>query len=340
LRRFYSVLLLGCCMLTLAGCAAKVDGLFQADPAVTLTWPLPPDAPRIRFFRAVTGPEDFRREGESSRVMRWIVGEDDRELPLRAPYGITADGQGRVWVADPEAHAVHVFDLAGRQADYLLAAGDELFVSPVGLAYDARRQWLYVADSGLNRVFVLDRKGRLLGTRVPKQGFARPGGLALDDSGRLYVTDAVAGRIEIFSSEGESVGQLGEGVLYRPANIALDRAGQIYVTDSLNFRIVVFAADGTVVKTFGSIGDRPGYFARPRGIAVDSEGHIYVSDAAFDNIQIFDLAGNLLLFWGGAGNAPGKFNLPAGLFFDGEDRLYVADTYNRRIQIFEYLPEH
>lgn len=339
MRRGFRLVPILCMLVGLAGCAERPTGMFQADPGVSLVWPLPPETPRVRFFRALNGPEDFRDQRRSSRLMRWIAGEGARELSLRAPYGVTADGDGRVWVADPEAHAVHLFDLAEGRADYLLGAGDEWFVSPVGLAYDADRQWLYVSDSGLNKVFVLDRKGRLLGTRSPEQGFARPAGLAVDAVGKLYVTDAVKGRIDVFSPEGEALGHLGEGVLYRPANIALDRSGRVYVADSLNFRIVVFSPDNRLLQSFGALGDRPGYFARPRGVAVDSQGHIYVSDAAFDNIQIFDFSGNLLLFWGGAGNAPGQFNLPAGLFFDAKNRLYVADTYNRRVQLFEYLPE-
>ena len=332
-------LLLILCLAFSAGCVARGEGLFQPDPAQAQVWPLPPDTPRIRYFRTINGPEDFRREGRPSRLMRWVVGEGETELRLRAPYGVTADGEGRVWVADPEAHAVHVYDLPERQADYLLTAGEQMLSSPVGVAYDPERKWLYVSDTGLNQVFVLDRKGRLVGTRAPGGGFNRPAGMALDSSGKLYVADALTGRIEIFSPEGEHLRGFGEGTLYRPANLAVDAAGLVYVVDALNFRIVVFTPEGEVRATIGAIGDGPGSFARPRGVAVDSQGHIYVSDAAFDNVQIFDMAGNLLLFWGGAGKEPGKFNMPAGLFFDGEDRLYVADMYNRRIQIFEYLPQ-
>ncbi len=336
----FAILIVGA-FFTLSGCASRPEGIFNPDPQVSLVWPSPPDIPRIRFFRQVSGPEDFRSESRSSVVMRWIAGDVEPELPLRAPYGITADGHGRIWVADPESHAVHIYDLADRQSDYLLRAGRDLFLSPVGVAYDPNRELLYVSDSGLNRVFVLDAKGRLLGQRQPETGFSRPGGLALDSQGILYVVDVLKGRVEMFSPEGAHLGGLqgGAGEMNRPSNVAVDPSGRVYVTDSLNFRIVVFGADRKIVATFGKVGDGPGYFARPRGVAVDSQGHIYVSDAAFDNVQVFDLTGNLLLHFGGAGKSPGRFNLPAGLFFDRDDRLYVADTYNRRVQIFEYLPQ-
>ncbi len=335
---FFTLLVVGV-YLTLAGCANRSGAIFVPDPQVSLAWPSPPAEPRIRYFRQVSGPEDFRSDSRPSLVMRWIAGEVEPEMPLRAPYGVAADGHGQIWVADPEAHAVHIYNLANRRADYLLRAGREPFLSPVGVAYDSEREFLYVSDSGLNKVFVLDSRGNLLGLRQTESGYLRPGGLALDSGGNLYVVDVLKGRVEMFSPEGDYLGGLQDGIgeMNRPSNVAVDQSGRVYVIDSLNFRIVVFGADKKVLSTFGKVGDGPGYLARPRGIAVDSHGHIYVSDAAFDNVQVFDLTGTLLLYFGGAGKSPGKFNLPAGLFFDRNDRLYVADTYNRRVQIFEYL---
>ncbi len=341
MKRHLSLFLIAGVLLTLGGCVGRPAGIFLPDPQVSLVWPSPPDIPRIRYFRQISGPEDFRSESRTSRVMRWIAGDVEQEMPLRAPYGVAADGRGRVWVADPESHSVHIYDLAERRSHYLLRAGPDLFLSPVGVAYDPDREYLYVSDSGLNKVFVFNNKGALLGQRQSPDGFSRPGGLALDSQGRLYVVDVLRGCVEIFSPDGTHLGGLecGAGELNRPSNVTVDQSGRVYVTDSLNFRIVVFGADQKVLASFGEIGDGPGHFARPRGVAVDSQGHIYVSDAAFDNVQVFDLTGNLLLFFGGSGKGPGKFNLPAGLFFDREGRLYVADTYNRRVQIYEYLPQ-
>ena len=341
MKLFLCYLLVASALLTLDGCAGRSKGLFISDPQVSLVWPSPPDTPRIKYFRQISGPEDFRDKNQTSLVMRWITGDVDQEMPMRAPYGIAADGRGRIWVADPESHVVHIYDLADRRSDYLTRAGEDLFLSPVGVAYDPERELLYISDSGLNKVFVVDDQGDFLGLRQPDEGFSRPAGMALDSQGRLYVVDVLKGRIEMFSPEGVHLGGMegGAGELNRPSNVAVDQNGRVYVTDSLNFRVVVFGADRKILATFGKIGDRPGYFARPRGIAVDSQGHIYVSDAAFDNVQIFDLTGNLLLYFGGYGKSPGKLNLPAGLFFDRDDRLYVADTYNRRVQIFEYLPQ-
>jgi DNA-binding beta-propeller fold protein YncE len=331
-------------VLLVVGCVfGRPAEVVWSDPAVSLVWPDPPETPRIRFLRSFGDPGEVDiKEEKSGRVLRWLTGESTDRLPLLSAYGITADGSGRVWVTDAGAGMVHAFDLARNKVDYLTGSRDMPFASPVGIAVDPSIERLYVADSGLGKVLVLDYWGNLLGTRQPPAGFGRPGGLACDAQGNLYAVDVLKGTVEIFSREGVHRRSLGsaaasDGRFNRPSNVFVDRQGRIFVSDAMNFHIEMFTADGASLGTIGSLGDVPGTFSRPRGVAVDSEGHVYVADAAFDNIQIFDPAGKLLLYFGGPGKSPGNFNLPAGLFFDAEDRLYVVDSYNRRIQVFQYL---
>jgi DNA-binding beta-propeller fold protein YncE len=346
---FCGVLLLA----LLSGCTSgRKAEVVWAAPGVDRSWPEPPQEPRIRLLRTVS-PADFAQSegGKGKQLLRWITGEKAQLLPLAAPYGVAADGAGRIWVADTSQGVVHLFDLGRQRIEYLTVAGEEPLVMPVGVAYDAAAGILYVSDSQLKQVFAFDERGRVTGTRAPARGFGRPAGLAIDGRGNLYVVDVTERRVEVFSREGahlrsivstrpqESGGETPTGVVgfNLPSNVALGRDGRVYVTDSMNFRIEMFDPEGNSLGTIGQIGDVPGTFARPRGVAVDSAGHVYVADAAFDNIQIFDSAGRLLLVFGKPGTAPGEFNLPAGLFFDAEDRLYVADAFNQRIQVFQYL---
>lgn len=330
--------------LVLFGCTATrpAGEVAWSAPEVDLVWPPSPAQPRLRFLRTIA-PQDFiKRGGRDQQFFRWLSGEKAQVYPLVAPYGVAADGQGRIWVADPKFGGVHGFDLARNRIDYLKAAGREPLQSPVGVAYDAGNDRLYVSDSILNEVFVFDGKQELLGTRQPAAGYGRPAGLAVDEAGSLYVVDVLKSSIEVFSADGSHRQTLrsaypDSGGFNRPANVAVDRQGRVYVVDSLNFRVEILRPDGSAAGIVGRLGDGPGAFARPRGVAVDSEGHVYVADAAFDNVQIFDAEGRLLLFFGGPGGEPGEFNLPAGLFFDRHDRLYVVDAYNGRIQLFQYL---
>lgn len=325
----------------LTGCFGGQPVSWQ-DSTIDLVWPEPPETPRIQFLRALSDASDFRSETPSGRVFRWVVGDNDETFPLIAPYGVTADGEGKIWVADAGSGAVHLFDLRRGRLVLITNADGEEFASPVGAAYDSVNRRLYVADSVLGKVFVLDSDGDLLGFRQSPQGFGRPGGIAVDGAGRLYVTDVLKGRVEIFSPAGEHLQSLlssrsPDGRFNRPSNVAVDRLGRIFVTDSMNFRVEMFTSNGESVGALGALGDMPGSFARPRGVGVDSDGHVYVADAAFDNIQVFDLEGNLLLAFGGAGKQPGQFCLPAGLHVDNHDRLYVVDACNHQVQILQYL---
>jgi len=313
-----------------------------ADSSADLVWPPPPEKARIRYLRSIAPAEFAGEESGGKKLWRLFAGDDEKVLPLVAPYGVTADGEGRVWLADAGTHAVHLFDLGRDRIDIVAAVGKEALVSPVGVAFDGVSGRLYVSDSSLRKVFVTDALGKLQGVLELPNGFGRPAGLATDAEGNLYVVDAVRGRVEVFSAAGAHIASLGGAIapgeqLHGPTNVFVDRQGRIYVADSLNFRVVILGPDGNLVRAIGRLGDVAGSFARPRGVAVDSEGHIYVADAAFDNIQIFDASGNLLLYLGGVGKGAGQFSLPAGLFFDKYDRLYVADSFNHRIQVFEYL---
>jgi DNA-binding beta-propeller fold protein YncE len=339
IRFFITVLLL----FFLSACAKPMmQPTDWHDPLLTKVWPKAPATPRIKLLRVVGSLSDLRSEDRSGRFFKWLFGSSDNILPLVSPYGICADGDGRIWLADPGGGAVHVYDLAGKTIDYIVQAGDRRLISPIGVAVDIGRQRLYVSDGAQKEVFVFDLEGTFVETLDYSYGFGRPAGMAVSLTGDLYVADVLKGKIIQFSPEGVHLYTIGSAaakdrLFNRPTAVAVDADGNVYVSDSLNFRIVVQSAAGELIQVIGEIGDAPGSLSRPRGVALDSKGHIYIVDAAFDNIQIFDLTGQLLLDFGKPGKSGGEFCLPAGIFIDKNNRIYVAESCNGRFQIFEYL---
>lgn len=327
-----------------SGCTLVAAPIAQwVDPATNLQWPPPPDKPRIRYLRDFKGPADFEKNSSTQKFLTWLTGDQDRKLPFVAPYGIAADGQGRIWVADMGISGVHQIDLAKEEVRYLFNAGSIPLVTPAGVAVDLERNRLYVSDTTLAKVFLFDLDGRFLKEWDAPDNFGRPAGLTVDQSGQLYVIDAIKNRLSVFSPEGElrrtiTSATQPESTFNTPSNVAVNAQGQIFVVDSMNFRIEIFSPAGESLSTFGSVGDGPGYFARPRGIAIDGDGHVYVADATFDNIQVFDKSGKLMIYFGQSGKKAGEFTLPAGITFDQHNRLYVVDSFNQRLQLFEYLP--
>jgi DNA-binding beta-propeller fold protein YncE len=302
-------------------------------------WPEPPARPRVRFVNTVAHPADlgvkpsfWQRVGqiiagrEEEGLIRptavaadgeiiyvadagaqalWVLDaargrfrkiQKAKEQPLVSPVAVAVGPAGRFYMADSFLAKIFVYDA---ELNLTVTIADPSWRRPAGLAFDAARGRLYVADSGAHRVWIHDRDGKSVG----------------------------------------AIGQRGpaDGEFNFPTHVAVDTAGTIYVTDSLGFRIQVFDAEGRFVSKFGRHGDSSGDFAMPKGVALDGAGHVYVVDALFDAVQIFDRGGRFLLAFGERGLGPGKFWLPSGVFIGPGDRIYVADSYNQRIQIFQYV---
>lgn len=309
-----------------------------------IVWPLPPDPPRIRYLRTLSGSQDFGNK-RNKRWRRLFLGpEAEKVTALVKPYGVTTDAKGRIYVTDTGLGAVLIFDEVEKSVRLLGAGGHVRLSTPIGIAIDAQDR-IFVADSALHQVVVFNQAGEPVMALGKDESLQAPSGLAVDvERNRLLVTDSHEHKVFVYGLDGAAAGGwggrgTGDGEFNFPTNIAVDGSGRVYVVDTGNFRVQVFDSDGKFLSKFGQAGDGFGDFHRPKGIATDGEGHVYVVDAAFNNFQIFDPEGSLLLFVGSYGKGPGNFWVPAGIHIDGQDRIYVADQINARIQVFQYLSE-
>ncbi|MEO8681643.1 MAG: 6-bladed beta-propeller [Vicinamibacterales bacterium] len=315
---------------------------------VQLTWPLPPDEPRIRYVATYRGLDDFKPAKKPSKFAALLLGAADPSNlsnSLLKPYGIAVAPSGKLYVSDTAARRVFAFERDRKTVAFVGEGRTGRLTKPVGVAVDSR-DVVYVADATLKRVFGYGVNGELSIAIGHEGELVAPSGLAIDRAAdRLYVADAGKHEVLCYSAKdgalirviGKRGGEAGE--FNFPTNLSVDAQGRLYVADTLNFRIQVFDRDGKFVRMFGELGDSPGQLNRPKGVAVDSEGHIYVADSSFNNFQVFDEEGRLLLFVGQGGSQAGEFSLPAGLYIDDQDRIYVADQGNSRIQVFQYVKE-
>lgn len=340
--------LISCCFifsLLVSGCAtAKLDEAAWQDQGLSAVWPRPPEIARIRLKRVILGPVDVidSSSGVVKKVFDYIAGGKEEYIGLYTPQCIAADGNGVIYIADPSIGIVHKYNLATKEVQYLVQAGEKSFGSPVGVALDDGNN-LYITDAQRAVIFKFGPNGAFLRELDGKGNLRRPAGIAVRSNGDKLVADALADKVFIFGKDdilkGELPGADFAESFNRPTYLAVDKQDNVYVTDTMNFTVRVFDANGRYVRSQGQIGDVPGSFARPKGVALDSDQNLYVIDSIFGNFQIFNQKGQLLLYVGQEGALPGEFMLPSGIFIDRNDRIYISDTFNHRIQIYQYLKE-
>lgn len=332
------------CLLVLPGLVYACASTPGPSPFSTegRVWPDPPDAPRIAFLESFTRPEDLGiRPGFWGRMVSVVAGKRN-EAMVRPMDVVATPGGGMIYVADPDAHCVHRFDLERSRYDCLRLSRDESLGSPVGLALTPAGR-LYVADSLLRGIYAIDAGDKYLRRVDTGDNLQQPTGIAWDEDRQiLFVTDTGTQSIKGFTPGGEYVLGFGErgsagGQVNFPTYLSLPGDGELLVTDSLNFRVQRFSTEGGFLHAFGKNGDRVGDFARPKGLAVDTLGHIYVVDALFHGVQVFNREGILLLAFGEQGQGEGQFWLPNGIHVTGDNMIFVADSYNRRVQVLRYI---
>ena len=253
---------------------------------------------------AGTGDSGFSGDGQSATLAEMSL----FVFPSITAQGLAADKAGNVYIADYGNHRIRrVSSITGRittiagtgaaggSGDEGLATEAELR-DPRGLAFDQQTGKLYIADSGTNRVRMIDPQGYIHafagtgadgntgdGDSALKAELSGPVGLAIDH-GTLYITDTGNHQVRKVTSDGRISPVAGTGAtLGVPVAIATDDRGIVFVADHASNRVLRIDAGGsiTVLAT-------PGIeLGAPLGLAVDSSGYLYVADS--DNNRIVRL---------------------------------------------------
>ena len=236
----------------------------------------------------------FVFDGAAGELRLWQ--RADATLNFVAPSGLALGDGGELFVADAELGFVARLDARGEP---LAAVGRGRLQRPTGVARDAARGELYVADTMAHDVKVFDRAGALL---------------------------------RVIGRRGS-----GDGEFNFPTHLAFAQ-GELFVTDTLNSRVQVFAAGAaTPSRRFGARGLYLGNLVRPKGVGVDGEGNVYVVESYHDSLLVFSGQGEFLLPIGGTGTSTGRFYLPSGVWVDAKNRVFVADMFNGRVVLFQFL---
>eukprot|EP00731_Ephydatia_muelleri_P032708 Em0024g252a len=163
-------------------------------------------------------------------------------------------------------------------------------------------------------------------------------GIAIHDSGDIYVTFWNDNCIRVFDQAGQqkrTIGSRGsgDGQFTYPWGLFI-KGDVMYVADSWNHRIQKLTTGGQFLQTFGQCGSGQGQFQFPVSVIVDQRDTLIVSDSGNYWVVILDQAGTWLLTING--NVPGShgFQNPYGVALDPQGNIHVAALATNTIKVF------
>ncbi len=306
---------------------------------------------------------------------------------MTIPQGVSVDAAGNVFFADWLAHRIRRITPAGR-IDSVAGNGEAIFAGDGGLATAASLSaavgvavdpsgGFVIADSENARVRRVNAQGLIVtaagsgqasapkdGGLATDAGISLPAGIAVSNTGVIYVADrgnkrvrriGADGRISTAAGTGDSgySGDGGQGSAARinsPAGVAVDAAGNLYVADRANHRVRRVDTRGIITTFAGSASG--GYsgdggpassatLAFPTGVTVDASGRVLIADSGNNVIRRVDtsgvistVAGSGTAGFGGDGGPAlrAQLNNPSGVVVDGAGDIIIADSSNRRVR--------
>lgn len=233
--------------------------------------------------------------------------------------------------------------------------GDPIPTDPVALAVDGARNALVLQGSTVRR---FSPEGERVAVWSADGAVGRPGGLAVDPSGNVFLTDPASGRLLKYAPDGGLLaawtghgdgpgGAAGEGNC--PKGVATDAVGNVYTTCGRSGTFDKTSPAGDVLMRTDSCLSGP--------IAVGPDGHIYVTNCGDvstvlvygqDGAHVGDVGKirppggdpaqpaeeGFFGPWRHPQSTGGDFGGASGLTVDPSGILWVADPDNARFQGF------
>ena len=206
---------------------------------------------------------------------------------LKLPIAAVVDDASNVFVSDSSRGQVLIFDA---QENLRGTIGQPSELKPAGLQLVGNK--LYVCDIKNHRVGVYDAKtwellqtyptGAAAGTNAGPGHLFSPTNVAVDQNGRVYVSDSASFMVQVYEADGTHVRTIGDlglkpGRFALPKGIGVDRLGRTYVVDAATAVVQMFDPEGQLLMYFGEPQTSGrGALYLPAGLCVD-----------YDNVDLF-----------------------------------------------------
>jgi len=285
---------------------------------------------------------------------------------FQTPVGIAVDQRsGKIYVADSANARIEKFSARGKfvsawgwgvadgaaasevctskatcQAGIAGPGGGQLS-NPTSIAVDTTKRGpssgdLYVGDAGNNVVVKFAANGKYLatidGSTTPQGPFTGIGGVAVDQSGNLWVADRTTNNVTQFDGAGNFVQQWNDGFFSQTIGIAVDATNDaVYLLDDLGAtqRFTLNGGDQTTIDQSTTL-----IFSAGLALALDpATGNLYVDHG--DHVVVYDRTATQIdtLSLGATINSQG-LAFRGGRGSGRRDRLYVADENTDLVTVY------
>lgn len=258
---------------------------------------------------------------------------------LRTPVKMALDNDGSIYVADPRSGGIVVLNQYGQAQKVIPTPKSPSSVALLNNYNSIPGGKILVGQDDF--VAVLDKDGveiAKLGSGIGQ--FVKTAGIAVAPNGTIYVVDAGAYNVKVFSPSGSysssigSYGTLANQFLLPTAVTVISETNntRIAVVDTIGGKVVIFDQAGNY-KTIGSLGTGPLRFNYPVGVTFEYVSgalyRMYVVDMFQGQVQAIDpvpTSGLFLSYISSYGSKPGNLLTPSDLLFDPVNkRLLVAN---------------
>lgn len=233
------------------------------------------------FYVCDSGPRNLGILDLAAKRLRYVKPEGPGQFKM--PIGVAVDPAGNKFVTDTVKAAVLIF---GKDNKYVGTLEASASMKPCGIAIAGDR--IYVTDLAGHCVRVFDLATRKELSTIPqgevteKSRLFQPTNVAVDQQGRVYVSDTGGFGVQVFGADGQHLRTIGEqgltpGRFALPKGIGVDHEGRVYVVDAATGVIQLFNQQGELLMFFAGP-DSPAGTAcyLPSGLAVD-----------YDNVRFF-----------------------------------------------------
>ncbi|KAI6651954.1 hypothetical protein LOD99_4499 [Oopsacas minuta] len=143
---------------------------------------------------------------------------------LSAPTGLTIQSNNRdiLYVCDP--YRIQVFNING---DFITSITPELIISPWAIIVE--NDAILITDIQLCALLVVTEYNviKIGGAGVGQLDFISPRGMDCDSQGNIYIADAAAKRIRVFTSELAFLSTIGKGKLDNPIDVKVIKSSLV-----------------------------------------------------------------------------------------------------------------